>query len=133
MRPEHRLQVELHDHVAIEDEDLIVELVRDGFDRAGRAERRLFPVVVDADPEGGAVAEVGLKHLRPPAGEDEDVLETMSAGQFDLVGDDRLAGNLEHRLRQHICERAHSRALAAGQDDHLHARFALPSPQSGLR
>src|SRR5690606_19742001 len=54
--------------------------------------------------------------------EQDDVGQAVAFGDFDLMFEDRLAGNLHHGLGQIARKLAHACSFATGENDQLHRK-----------
>ena len=117
---EERLEVDVAERVARDDEERLVEVAGGQPDRAGSSERRLLDRVVDRHPERLAVAEVGADRLRHEGEGDDHLIESVPVQQLEDVLHAGLADDRHHRLRLVRGQRAQSRALAPGHHDRPH-------------
>src|SRR5215831_6184346 len=121
VQAEHGGEVDLGQHVAVEDDDRLGQRITGVADRAARAERHRFDDVTDADAEPLALAEDLLDAARLVVEAQDhlvdfgDLLE-----QVDLVIEERPIEDRHDRLRCVQRERAEARAFATGEQDGLH-------------
>ena len=65
---------------------------------AGAEQLRAVDPVADRDAKPASVADIGLDLLREIAGADHHARHALAAQQPELVRDERLAGDVQHRL-----------------------------------
>ena len=121
MHPDDRAQIELGQHVAVEDDDRFGELVAGVLDRARGAERGWLDDVANLDADLGSVAEDLLDAPRLVVEAQDDFVDLGHLlEQVELVVEERPVENGHDRLRRMNRERPESRALAPGEEDRLH-------------
>ena len=127
-----RRQVDVGQHVAVQDDGPLVEEVERVADGAAGAERGVLDGVADAHAERTPVAEDGLDALRA-VGHGEDDLAYPGAGeQVELVAEERPVDDRHDGLRRRERQGSQPRPLAAGQDDSFHqVSLALRGAQTG--
>ena len=86
-------------------------------------EQFLLPAVAHAHAEIGAIAYAGLDLRSQMMDIDDDVAHAGAVQPADLVDDERLAGDGQHRFRHPLGERLQPLA-AAGCEDHRFQRLA---------
>jgi hypothetical protein len=120
VRVDERGEVDVGEHVARDDEERVVELVRRVADRPRGAERAVFRRVAHGDPEVGAVAEVVADLVGEERHRDDDLVEPVLRQQPDDVLHHGLVHQRHHRLGGVAGERAQPRPLTTGHDHRLH-------------
>ena len=127
-------QVEVHDRVAVEHEEVFLQAVLNRFKSARRTQRHVLAVVLQPQSLPASVLEMRPDDFSEVAGQEEHVAAAVAAGQLELVFQDRLAGQRHHGLGNLLGERTHARPLAAAEDDYLfreyHGASALPRIRS---
>ena len=112
-------EVEIAEHVAVQDEKAIAEHVLGEADRAGGPAGVGLLCIADLDA-GLELRERPLHLLGQEAAGDDHVVHPVALEPVDHVGDVRAAGQREHRLRDRVGQGPQASALAAGQDQRLH-------------
>ena len=116
-------EIDLRQHVAVEDDDRLAQRFAGVADRAGRAERRRLDDVADAEAGVAAVAEDLLDAPRLVVEAEDDLVDFGHLlQQIELVVQKRPVEDRDDRLRRVNRQRAQPRALAPGQQDRLHAQ-----------
>src|SRR6185436_4917266 len=114
-------EVDLRQHVAVEDDDRFGQLVARVLDRAGRPERHGLDHVTDRDAEFRAVAEDLLDAPRLVIEAEDDFVDLRDLLQeIDLVVEERPVEDRNDRLRGVNRQRPESGSLSSGQEDCLH-------------
>ena len=118
---QHRVQVDLGQHVAVEDDDRSVEVRLGELDRAAGAERLRLDQVADRQADAAAVAEDVLDAARLVVEAEDDFVEPGDLlQQVDLVVQERAVEDRDDGLRRVERQRPEPRALPAGEEDGLH-------------
>ena len=117
----HRVQIDLRQHVAVEDDDRAVEVRLGELDRAAGAERRGLDQIANRQPDVRAVAEdlfdaAGLVvQAEDHLGDARHLLQ-----QVELVVQERPIENRNDGLGRVQGQRTQPRAFAAGEKDGFH-------------
>ena len=118
---QHGAQVDLGQHVAVEDDDRFGQRVAGVADRAAGAERHRLDDVAQLEPEALAVAEDLLDPARLVVEAEDDLVDFRHlAQQIDLVVEERPIEDRHDRFRRVDGQRPEPRALAPGEQDGLH-------------
>ena len=112
-------EVHVHHGIAVHDDKALRELRHAGEHGPGGAERFLFQDVTDADAEFPTVAEMIFDEVGAVMDEEDEVGETVGAGEFHLVFQQGVAGHGDHGLGQVAEARPQPGAGPAGEDDEL--------------
>ena len=116
-----RREVDVREHVAVQDEQALLEqalVVREPH-RAGRAERDLLVDV--AQPHAALdVAEHVVYGVREEAEREDRLVDTVTMQPVEHERQERAARQRQHRLRRRQGQRPQPRALAPGEDERLH-------------
>ena len=117
-----RGQVEVGEHVPVEDHEAIAEqaLVGGEPDRARGAERLVLLDVGDLRAPGDLVAERRAQRLGPEAAGHDHLVDPVAAEPVDHVADERAVDERQRRLRLGQRQRAQPRPLPADEHDRLH-------------
>ena len=114
-------QVDLGQHVAVEDHDRVAQRFARVADGAGRAERRRLDDVADAHARVAAVAEDLLDAARLVVEAEDDLVDLRDLlEQVELVVEKRPVEDRDDRLGRVDGQRTQPRALAPGEQDRLH-------------
>ena len=122
-------QIDIDHGVAIHDDEVVRQKIQARQHRPRRAQRRALHH--DANPHAppAAVAKMRVDQVGPVTGKDDDILKIMAPGQFNLVLEEGLATDGDHRLGQIAQPAAQSRSQAAGKNDQLfHVVSGWPQP-----
>ncbi len=118
---QHGVQVDLGQHVAVEDDDRSVEMRLGELDRAAGAERLRLDQVADRQADAAAVAEDVLDAARLVVEAEDHLVEPGDLlEQVDLVVQERAVEDRDDGLRRVERERPEPRAFTAGEEDGLH-------------
>src|SRR5262245_50176526 len=121
VQPQHRSQIDIGQHVAVEDDDRLRQRIAGVPDRATSAERHRLDDVADADPEPFTFAEDLLDPARLVVQAEDHFVDGRDLLQkIDLVVEKRPIQDRHDRFRRVNRERPEARALAAGEQDGLH-------------
>ena len=120
-----RVEIEVAERVAGDDEERLVELVGREANGSGRARGRFLDGVLHVHAQALAVAEVASDRLREEGDGDDHILEAVAAEKLDDVLHAGLADDRDHRLGLVRGERPEACAFSAGHDDGLHALVPL--------
>ncbi len=126
MQRDDRLDVDAGHHVAVEDDERVVDALGGVANRAAGAERRRLDDVAQAHAGAGAVAEHFFDAARLIV-EAEDHLVDLGnlLEEIDLVVEERAIEDRHDGLRRVDRQRTQARALASGEQNGLHDK--LPS------
>ena len=121
----HVAEVQLGEHVAVADDDSLVDPLGREPDRARGAERLVLDRV--ADPHvaehvvaGRAAREQGVERIRQIAHREHDVVHAVRRQPLELAREVRLVRDRQQRLRRGEREWPEPRALPTDEDDGLH-------------
>jgi hypothetical protein len=105
MRGDQRRDVEVRQHVAVENDRRFVEPVEHVPDRAGRAER--LGLADDLEPDALAGHPVGERseRIREVASEQHGLGDAVAAHQVQLVLEERSVADRQQRFRDRVGER----------------------------
>ena len=118
---DHRRQVDLRQHVAVEHDDRVADAPAGELDAAGRAERRRLDHVADADAQARAVTEHRFDTLGLVVEAQDDLVDLGHLqNAVDLVMQERPAEDGNDGLGRVQGQRAQSRALPTGEQNRLH-------------
>ena len=118
---EHRAQIDLGQHVAVEDDHRLGQRVAGVADGAAGAERHRLDDVAELEAEAVAVAEDLLDAPRLVVQAEDDLVDLGHLPQqIDLVVEKRPVEDRHDRLRRVDRQRPQARALAAGEQDGFH-------------
>ena len=122
-------QVEVGEHVAVEDHEPIAEQPLIGREphRARGAERLVLLDVADLRATRDGVAERGAQALRLEAAGHDHLIDPVAAEPVDHVADERAVDERQRRLRLGQGQRTKPRSLAADEHDGLHHERPMPS------
>ena len=132
MKGAHGREIGVGEHVPVEDEDGPLREVRGVPDAAPGAQRLLLHGVAQGDPEVAGVAERPAHVVHPVGARQDDVADPVLAKEGDLVGEEGVIEERDHRFGSTEGERSEPRALSAGEDDGL-GRYRSGTHGSGLR
>ena len=121
VEPQHGREIDLGQHVAVEDDDRFGQLVARIADRAAGAERHRFDDIPEAEAEALALPEDLLDAPRLVV-EAQDGLVDLGhlPEQIDLVVQKRPVEDRDDGLRSMDGQRPQARAFAAGEQDGFH-------------
>ncbi len=118
-------QIDVEERVPVHHEETGIERLARHRQRAGCAERRLFPQHADPGVADPAPIVSRLENLPEIAREQDDVLISVTFDHLEKVVEERpLARDWQHGLRDGLGDRAEASALAARQDHRLPDRPA---------
>src|SRR5688572_284945 len=121
MELDDRGQIDLRQHVAVEHDDRIGEVLASVLHRASRTERHGFDDVADLDPDLGAIAEHLLDAARLVVEAQDDLVDFRDLfQQVDLVVEKRPIEDRNDGFRGVNRERPKPRALTPSQEDRFH-------------
>ena len=124
VQPQHGAEIDLRQHVAVEDDHRIGERVAGIADRAAGAERHRLDDVAQADAEPFAFAEDLLDAARLVVQAEDDFVDLRHLlQQIDLVIEKRPVEDRNDRLRRVDRQRPQPRAFAAGEQNGLHVNY----------
>ena len=122
MQPQHGTEIDLGQHVAVEDDHRLGQRVAGIADRAAGAERHRLDDVAELDAQPLAVAEDLLDAARLVVQAQDDLVDLRHLAQeIDLVVEKRPVENRHDGLRRVDRQRPQPRALAASEQDGLHS------------
>gem|GEM_PF-5846798 len=98
----HFLEIDIHNRIAVEHEKSFGKKMFELFDRSRRSQRDLFYDMLYLDSKFRSITEIIDNDLSEMSGKDDDIVQSISFGQFNLPLQYRFTGNLCHRLRN-IC------------------------------
>ena len=121
VQAQHRRQIHLRQHVAVEHDDRIGDAAGGKLHRAAGAERRRLDDVADLDAQRRAVAEDVLDAPRLVVEAEDDLVDLGNLpDQIDLVVEERPVEDRDDRLGRVQGQRPQPRALAAREQDGFH-------------
>ena len=121
VQPQHGAQIDLRQHVAVEDDDRLGQRVAGVADRAAGAERHRLDDVAELDAEAFAFAEDLLDAARLVVQAEDHLVDLRHLPQqIDLVVEKRPVEDRHDRLRRVDGQRPQARALAAGEQNGFH-------------
>ena len=115
-----RVQIDIAERVARDDEEGLVDIASGHLDRAGRSEWRFLDRVLDRHTERLAVAEVGAHRLRHEGKGDRHLVDALGMQQLEDVLHAGLADDRHHRLGLIRGKRTQACAFSPGHDDRPH-------------
>jgi hypothetical protein len=122
VQPQHRAEVHLGQHVAVEDDHRFGQRVPGVADGAAGAERHRLDDVAKPQAEPLPLTEDLLDAARLIVQAEDDLIDFRHlAQQVDLVVEERAAQNRDDRLRCVHGQGTQPRALPAGEEDGLHS------------
>ena len=121
-------QVDGEHRVAVEQQELPVEMLPEQPQRAGGAQRPRFDQDFQRGAADGAAGIAGGNLLRLVAGQQRDAFEAVPGHLIDLPVQERLAGDRRHRLGHGLGQSAQAGAAAADQDGRLLHASAASTP-----
>ena len=122
VQPQHGAEIDLRQHVAVEDDDRLGQRVAGIADGAAGAERHRLDDVAELDAEAFALAEDLLDAARLVVQAEDDFVDLRHLPQqVDLVIEKRPVEDRHDRLRRVDGQRPQPRALAAGEQNGLHS------------
>ena len=123
-------KVDVHHRVAIEHDELFRKRVEPGQNRPRRAERLLLDYVFDGNAPTNSSSKMGFNFLRLIKGKNQNVTKAVPPCQLDLMLQERLAPDRDHRLGQIAQPRLQPRAQTTRQNDQLLCVAAIHFPAS---
>jgi hypothetical protein len=121
MKSNHAAEIDLREHVAVEDDNRFRQLIAGVFDGARGSKRRGLDDVADLDADVRAVAEDLLDPARLIIEAQNDLVNLRHLlEKIDLIVQKRAVEDRNDRFRRMDREWPESGALAPGQKDRLH-------------